>query len=111
MMKQIDVLIVEDDVPLQEAINDALTTYGYKTKCASHGLDALKALETHQARLVISDVQMGQMDGQELLETLKARFPSLPVLLMTAHASVEQAVKAIQAGASDYLTKPFEVAN
>jgi two-component system response regulator FlrC len=109
MMKQIDVLIVEDDVPLQEAINDALTTYGYKTKCASHGLDALKALETHQARLVISDVQMGQMDGQELLETLKARFPSLPVLLMTAHASVEQAVKAIQAGASDYLTKPFEV--
>jgi two-component system response regulator FlrC len=109
MMKQIDVLIVEDDVPLQEAINDALTTYGYKTKCASHGLDALKTLETHQARLVISDVQMGQMDGQELLETLKARFPSLPVLLMTAHASVEQAVKAIQAGASDYLTKPFEV--
>ena len=109
MMKQIDVLIVEDDVPLQEAIDDALTTYGYKTKCASHGLDALKALETHQARLVISDVQMGQMDGQELLETLKARFPSLPVLLMTAHASVEQAVKAIQAGASDYLTKPFEV--
>lgn len=109
MMKQIDVLIVEDDVPLQEAINDALTTYGYKTKCASHGLGALKALETHQARLVISDVQMGQMGGQELLETLKARFPSLPVLLMTAHASVEQAVKAIQAGASDYLTKPFEV--
>lgn len=108
-MKQIDVLIVEDDVPLQEAINDALTTYGYKTKCASHGLGALKALETHQARLVISDVQMGQMGGQELLETLKARFPSLPVLLMTAHASVEQAVKAIQAGASDYLTKPFEV--
>lgn len=109
MMKQIDVLIVEDDMPLQEAIDDALTTYGYKTKCASHGLDALKALETHQARLVISDVQMGQMDGQELLETLKARFPSLPVLLMTAHASVEQAVKAIQAGAADYLTKPFEV--
>ena len=49
------------------------------------------------------------MSGQELLETLKARFPSLPVLLMTAYATVEQAVKAIQAGASDYLTKPFEV--
>jgi two-component system, response regulator FlrC len=109
MMKQIDVLIVEDDMPLQEAIDDALTTYGYKTKCASHGLDALKALETYQARLVISDVKMDQMGGQELLETLKARFPSLPVLLMTAHATVEQAVKAIQAGAADYLTKPFEV--
>jgi len=109
MMKQIDVLIVEDDRPLQEAINDALTTYGYKTKCASNGLEALKALESHQARLVISDVQMDKMGGQELLEKLKARFPSLPVLLMTAHATVEQAVKAIQAGASDYLTKPFEL--
>ncbi len=109
MMKQIDVLIVEDDKPLQEAINDALTTYGYKTKCASNGLDALKALETYQARLVISDVQMDKMSGQELLETLKARFPSLPVLLMTAYATVEQAVKAIQTGASDYLTKPFEL--
>jgi len=109
MMKQIDVLIVEDDKPLQEAINVALTTYGYKTKCASNGLEALKALESHQARLVISDVLMDKMGGQELLETLKARFPSLPVLLMTAYATVEQAVKAIQAGASDYLTKPFEL--
>ena len=109
MMKQIDVLIVEDDESLQEAIDDALTTYGYQTKCASNGLQALKALETHQARLVISDMQMDKMDGQELLEILKGRFPSLPVLLMTAHATVEQAVKVIQAGASDYLTKPFEV--
>lgn len=108
-MKQIDVLIVEDDMPLQEAINDALTAYGYKTKCASNGLKALKALESYQARLVISDVQMDEMGGQELLETLKVRFPNLPILLMTAHATVEQAVKAIQAGASDYLTKPFEV--
>ena len=108
-MKQIDVLIVEDDMPLQEAIKDALTSYGYKTKCAANGLEALNALEAYQARLVISDIQMDEMDGHELLQTLKLRFPSLPVLLMTAHATVEQAVKAIQAGASDYLTKPFEV--
>ena len=109
MIKQIDVLIVEDDLPLQEAINAALTTYGYKTKCVANGVEALKALEVYQARLVISDVQMDQMGGQELLLELKARFPSLPILLMTAHATVEKAVKAIQSGAADYLTKPFEV--
>jgi len=109
VIKQIDVLIVEDDLPLQEAINGALTTYGYKTKCVANGVEALKALEVYQARLVISDVQMDQMGGQELLVELKARFPSLPILLMTAHATVEKAVKAIQSGAADYLTKPFEV--
>lgn len=108
-MKDIDVLVVEDDMPLQEAVNDALTAYGYTTKCVSNGLEALTALATYQARLVISDVQMQQMDGQELLENLKASFPSLPVLLMTAHGTVEKAVRAIQAGASDYITKPFEI--
>jgi len=108
-MKDIDVLIVEDDGPLQEALDDALTNYGYSTKCVNNGLEALKALEKYHARLVISDVQMEQMDGLQLLEELKSRFPNLPVLLMTAHASVDKAVRAIKAGASDYMTKPFEI--
>ena len=103
-MKDIDVLIVEDDGPLQEALDDALTNYGYSTKCVDNGLEALKALEKYHARLVISDVQMEQMDGLQLLEELKSRFPNLPVLLMTAHAAVDKAVRAIKAGASDYMT-------
>lgn len=108
-MKDIDVLIVEDDGPLQEALDDALTNYGYSTKCVDNGLEALKALEKYHARLVISDVQMELMDGLQLLEELKSRFPNLPVLLMTAHAAVDKAVRAIKAGASDYMTKPFEI--
>ncbi|MEH6503434.1 MAG: sigma-54 dependent transcriptional regulator [Cycloclasticus sp.] len=108
-MKDIDVLIVEDDMPLQEALDDALSNYGYSTKCVNNGLEALKALEKYHARLVISDVQMKQMDGLQLLEELKSRFPNLPVLLMTAHACVEKAVRSIKAGASDYMTKPFEI--
>lgn len=108
-MNGIDVLIVEDDLPLQEAIEDALTTYGYSTLCVNDGEEALQALEKQQARLVISDVQMKPMDGHQLLVELKSRFPGLPVLLMTAHATVSKAVKAIKAGASEYLTKPFEI--
>ena len=106
-MKQIDVLIVEDDLPLQEAIEDTLVNYGYRTHCVENGVEALKALESNHARLVISDVQMKQMDGIQLLQELKSKFPSLPVLLMTAHATVEKAVHSIKAGATDYLTKPF----
>jgi len=106
-MKKIDVLIVEDDLAFQKEVAESLIDHGYKVKCVTDGLAALKALESCQARLIVSDVKMQPMDGQELLETLKVRFPSLPVLLMTAHASVEKAVKAIQAGAAGYMSKPF----
>ncbi len=108
-MKKIDVLIVEDDLSFQAVVADALSQQGYQVTCVTDGTAALKALESCQARLVVSDVKMQPMDGQQLLETLKARFPSLPVLLMTAHASVEKAVKAIQAGAADYLSKPLAI--
>lgn len=108
-MKKIDVLIVEDDLSFQAVVADALNQHGYQVTCVTDGTAALKALESCQARLVVSDVKMQPMDGQQLLETLKARFPGLPVLLMTAHASVEKAVKAIQAGAADYLSKPLAI--
>ena len=108
-MNEIDIVIVEDDAPLQQALDDALSDYGYKTVCVSDGSEAIKVLEKCRARLVISDVQMKPMDGFELLDKLKSRFPNLPVLLMTAFATVDKAVKAIQNGASDYMTKPFEI--
>jgi len=108
-MSEIDILIVEDDAALQEAIDDALTNQGYSTMLAENGAKALKLLEKHQARLVLSDVQMAEMDGFQLLAELKNKFPSLPVLLMTAFGAVDKAVKAIQSGAADYMTKPFEI--
>jgi len=108
-MSEIDILIVEDDAALQEAIDDALTNQGYSTMLAENGAQALKLLEKYQARLVLSDVQMAEMDGFQLLAELKKKFPSLPVLLMTAFGAVDKAVKAIQSGAADYMTKPFEI--
>lgn len=108
-MNKIDILIVEDDNALSEALVDTLSHQGFKIKRAKNGLEALSVLEKYQARLVVSDVQMEQMDGFELLGKLKTRFPNLPVLIMTAHASVDNAVKAMQLGANDYLTKPFEM--
>lgn len=106
-MEQVDVLIVEDDISLSEALSDTLELAGLRVLTAANGLEALERLLKHRVRLVISDVQMQKMDGLTLLERIKASHADLPVLLMTAYGTIEKAVQAMQAGAVDYLVKPF----
>jgi len=107
-MKQYDVLIVEDDLALAEALCDTLEIAGYRVVSAKDGVEALSVLQKQAVGLVVSDVQMPGMDGLQLLQNLKQKYPDLPVLLMTAYGSVPRAVAAMQAGAVDYLIKPFE---
>ena len=107
-MKQYDVLIVEDDMALSEALCDTLEIEGYSVMSARNGIEALSQLQKHAVGLVVSDVQMPVMDGLQLLHNVRQKFEALPVLLMTAYGTVPRAVEAIQAGASDYLIKPFE---
>jgi two-component system response regulator FlrC len=102
------VLVVEDDRPLQEAIVTTLETAGFNVLAASDGGEALKVLERCAVDLVVSDVQMQPMDGRELLRRLRQRQSALPVLLMTAYGTIDQAVAAMREGAVDYLVKPFE---
>ncbi|HCA25676.1 MAG TPA: sigma-54-dependent Fis family transcriptional regulator, partial [Pseudomonas sp.] len=68
---------------------------------------ALKLLEQESVSMVVSDVNMPGMDGHALLRTLRSQYPQLPVLLMTAYGTVQQAVTAMRDGAADYLVKPF----
>ncbi len=103
-----DVLIVEDDAPLREALCDTLELAGYQSLPASDGAAALSMLDEHNVQVVVSDIQMRPMDGLALLEKMRARHPEVPVILMTAYATVQQAVDAMRSGASDYLVKPFE---
>ncbi|MGZ4958151.1 MAG: sigma-54-dependent transcriptional regulator [Methylomonas sp.] len=107
-MKQYDVLIVEDDAALSEALCDTLELEGYRVAAARNGTEALSMLGKHGFRLVVSDVQMPVMGGLELLRNLLHRYGQMPVLLMTAYGTVPKAVEAMQAGAADYLIKPFE---
>lgn len=107
-MKQYDVLIVEDDVALSEALCDTLELEGYRVAAAKNGTEALSMLGKHGFRLVVSDVQMPVMDGLELLRNMQHHFEQMPVLLMTAYGTIPKAVEAMRAGASDYLIKPFE---
>ncbi len=107
-MKQYDVLVVEDDASLCEALCDTLEIEGYRVVSARNGTEALLKLSKGDFKLVVSDVQMPVMDGLQLLNNIQNQYVSTPVLLMTAYGSVPKAVEAIQAGASDYLVKPFD---
>lgn len=102
------VLIVEDDSKLQEALVDILELNGFDVEAVSSAADALVSLDDEIA-MVFSDIKMdGSMDGYDLMKRIRAIKPYLPIVLMTAYGTVEQAVDAIKAGAVDYILKPFE---
>lgn len=102
------ILIVEDDIDLRDALKETLSLIGYRTFTADNGNSALNLLEQQRVDLVVSDVEMKETDGIQLLNRIANRHADIPVLLMTAYGTVQQAVQAIQAGARDYLVKPFQ---
>ncbi len=107
-MNRATVLVVEDDISLNEALTDTLECAGYKVGSVNDGREALRYLDKHDVDLVISDIHMPNMEGTNLLEKIKNSKPDLPVMLMTAYGTIEQAVLTIRNGAVDYLVKPFE---
>ncbi|WP_028862520.1 sigma-54-dependent transcriptional regulator [Psychromonas aquimarina] len=106
-MSQGKLLVVEDDAGLREALIDTLLLAGYDCSEVDSGEAALVALTKQKYDLVISDIQMGGMSGLTLLQNIKDKYPLLPVLLMTAYATIDDAVNAMRDGAIDYLAKPF----
>ena len=107
----VDVLVVEDDADLREAICDTLELNQISFHEAENGRAAERFLASHSASLILSDVQMSPGNGYDLLSSIRQKQLDIPVILMTAYGSIPQAVDAIQAGAVDYLVKPFEVSN
>lgn len=103
------ILVVEDDPNLREAIVDSLMMKGHQVHEVCNGVEAVKVIAQTSLDIVLSDINMPQMDGLQLLAHVKKNQPWLPMILMTAYGDVGQAVKAMQLGANDYLMKPFEV--
>ena len=106
-MSQSKILIVEDDAGLREALVDTLLLGGYQVIEADSGEQAMVKLSEQSVDLVVSDIQMGGMSGLLLLKSIKNKYPNLGILLMTAHATINDAVQAMRDGATDYLSKPF----
>src|SRR5258708_11819495 len=102
------VLVVEDDAELREALVDTLRAADLSALSAPDAPAALQLLESEEIALVISDVQMPGPNGYQLLSSIRQLRPDLPVVLMTAHGTVAQAVSAMREGATDYIVKPFD---
>lgn len=102
--------VVEDDEELREALVDTLELQGFDVEQAENAEDAVEVLRNGaHIDLIISDVNMGKMSGHDLLLYIKQHHPQIPVLLVTAYASISESVTAMRNGAVDYLVKPFEV--
>jgi len=101
-------MVVEDDAPLREAIVETLSLNNFKAKGYESGIDSLRDLNEIKPSLIISDIQMNTINGLDFMASVHTKDHTVPVLLITAHGSVDGAVSAIKAGAKDYLLKPFE---
>jgi len=105
----IKILVVEDDNDLREALSDTLLLADYDVLAANCAEEALKLLALNgDIAMIVSDVNMGAMSGHDLLRQVKEQYPQIPMLLITAYASISQSVEAMREGAVDYLVKPFE---
>ncbi len=102
-----DVLIVEDDPVLREALAETMNLAGHSYLAAKDGKEALAMLESHSPAIVLTDIRMDKMEGQQLLAEIQRRNPGVPVILMTAQGTVADAMAALRHGAVDYLQKPF----
>jgi len=103
-----DILLVDDDPGLLRLLSIRLNAAGYEVRAVQSGEVALEAVETQRPDLVITDLRMDRMDGMQLLDELNRRCTGLPVLILTAHGTIPDAVSATQEGAVAFLTKPVD---
>lgn len=102
-----NILIVDDEKIKRVTLREDLEDAGYDALTASSGDESLELLRKEVFEIVVTDLRMQQMDGIELLKKVKADYPDIYVIMMTAYATVETAVEAMKLGAYDYITKPF----
>ncbi|MDP2932447.1 MAG: response regulator [Chloroflexota bacterium] len=103
------VLIVEDEMALRESLRDWLADGGYEVETAEDGEKALSIIDERDFGVVLLDLRLPGIDGIEVLRRSREKRPGLKTIIITAYPSVESAVKAMKAGAVDYLSKPFNL--
>ncbi|MEU6986794.1 MULTISPECIES: response regulator transcription factor [unclassified Streptomyces] len=103
------ILIVDDEPAVREALRRSLAFEGYGTEEAVDGVDALARMESYAPDLVVLDVQMPRMDGLTAARRIRASGSTVPILMLTARDTVGDRVTGLDAGADDYLVKPFEL--
>lgn len=108
MDKRPTILLVDDDTGMMDLLAMRLEAANYATVCAESGARALALMEDKLPDLVMTDLRMEDMDGMALFERIHQRWPSIPVIMLTAHGSIAEAVQATQKGLYSFLTKPVD---
>jgi DNA-binding NtrC family response regulator len=108
-MEEMKVMLVDDEERFLLTTSKLLAKMGYDIMVATGGEEALEKLRTHNIHVVVLDVKMPGMDGIETLKAIKRRYPTVEVIMLTGHGTVESAVDGLKSGATDYLTKPADV--
>lgn len=103
------ILVVDDEATPRMAITRALNLMGYKADAAASGAQALERLATTPYDLVLLDLRMPGLDGVEVMKRVRENYPNTLIIILTAHATLESAVVAVKAGATDYLLKPCSI--
>jgi heterodisulfide reductase subunit A2 len=106
--QQFHILVVDDELVVRDSLKEWMKDEGFSVSMAESGDQALEKLEANPFHLMLTDIKMPGMDGVALLEQVKARYPEMTVVMMTAYATVETALDAMKMGALDYLMKPFD---
>ena len=109
MKEKTKILVVDDEESHRIMLRAVLKDEGYEVAEAADGSEAVRAVEEEPFDLILMDVRMKTMDGIEALQEIRKISPLIPVLIMTAYASVKTAVEALKAGAFEYLTKPLDI--
>ena len=103
------ILVVDDEQMLLDMVSDALTFAGYSISVAADGLTALSQVRNKRPDLVVLDVNMPEPDGFQVARSLRASYPELPILFLTARSDIEDLRTGFESGGDDYLTKPFRL--
>lgn len=108
-MREKRILFIDDDREMRHLVSDFFLSEGYSASVAESGDKALKQISEFDFDVVVTDLRMPEMDGMALLKEIRAKDPSLPVILITAFGSIETAVDAMKEGAANFVPKPFKM--
>jgi len=103
------ILIIEDEPEVRESYKDMFALFGYEVEAVSNGREGLSLINKHDYDVVVTDLNMPEMDGLEVLRYIKKRKPFVEVIVITGFATLENAIQAMKVGAYDYFTKPVDI--
>jgi len=107
-MDEIRILLVEDEKKIADALKKGLTEQNFRVEVAYDGLEGKKQFESHPFDLVILDINLPNLNGYSLCKKIRNRNPNIPVVMLTALSAIDDKIEGFDAGADDYIVKPFE---